>query len=245
MMHDRTDSQRVLDGAAIGALVLGLVFALVAPEDRLQGDVQRLMYVHVPAAWLAYLSFFVTLVGSIAWLRTRRERWDHVAASSAELGVLFTSLTLVLGSLWGKPVWGVWWTWDPRLVSTALLLLIYMGYLALRRSIDDPGQRALRSAVLGVVAFAVVPVVHMSVEWWRTLHQPATVLQPGDPPMDHTMLAALLVNVAAFTLVYAALLRRRVALSRGEADAQRALDDQAAVAGDAVAAPRQIEVLDG
>lgn len=238
-----TVGQRVFDGAAAAATAVGVVLALVAPEDRLQGDVQRLMYVHVPAAWLAYVSFLVTLVGSAAWLRTRRAVWDRLAASSAELGVLFTALTLALGSLWGKPVWGVWWTWDPRLVSTALLLLVYMGYLALRRSIDDPLQRALRSAVLGIVAFALVPVVHMSVEWWRTLHQPATVLQPGDPPMDHTMLAALLVNVAAFTLVYAALLQRRMALARAEDLRNQALD--AVVAGAAVTVPRRTEVTDG
>ncbi|WP_165475505.1 cytochrome c biogenesis protein CcsA, partial [Klebsiella pneumoniae] len=156
----------------------------------------------VPAAWLAYLAFALTLVASIGWLRTRRDRWDHLAVGAVEVGVFFTGLALVLGSVWGKPVWGVWWTWDARLVTTALLFLVYSGYLALRRGIDDPRVRADRAALLGIIAFVQVPIVHFSVVWWRTLHQPPTVLRPGDPTMDHTMLAVLLLNVVAYSAVF-------------------------------------------
>lgn len=212
-----TRRDAVWDGLALGLLSIGALLGLwVAPPDQLQGDLQRLMYVHVPAAWTAYLAFAVTLVCSVAWLRTRRDRWDRRAAASAEIGVLFTGLTLVLGAIWAKPVWGVWWTWDARLVTTALLFLVYLGYLALRRATDDPNLRAHRAAVLGVVAFVQVPIVHLSVVWWRTLHQPPTILRPGAPAIGATMLAALLVNVVAFTVAFVALVRRRVAIEAGE-----------------------------
>lgn len=235
-----------LDLVAAGLVVTGLMFAMGAPPDRLQGDVQRLMYVHVPAAWVAYLAFAVTLVGSVGWLISRRSRWDRLAASSAEAGVIFTGLAIALGSLWGKPIWGVWWTWDARLVTTALLFIVYLGYLALRRSVTDPETRARRSAILGVVAFVQVPIVHMSVVWWRTLHQPPTVLRPDQhPTMDHDMLIALLVNVAAFTAVYAALVRRRTAIARLEAQADAQTDRQVPLAGDAVSAPRLEGAVDG
>ncbi len=234
-----TRRARQLDAAALLALAVGLVFATTAPADRLQGDLQRLMYVHVPTAWLAYLAFTVTLIGSIAWWRTRRDAWDDLAVGSAEVGVFFTGLALATGSLWGKPVWGVWWTWDPRLVTTALLFLIYLAYLGLRRGLSDPQVRARRSAILGIVAFVQVPIVHLSVVWWRTLHQPPTVLKPGDPSMDHTMLAALMVNVVAFTLVYGALVRRRRDIAAADrAVEQGQLGDDVALAGEAVSAPQ-------
>ena len=198
---------------AAGAVLAAAVMILRAPPDRLQGQVQRLLYVHVPTAWLAYLAFAVTLIGSIGWLATRRRRWDRLAGSSAEVGVLFTGLTLALGSIWGKPIWGVWWTWDPRLVTTALLFFVYLGYLALRRGTTDRIARANRSALLGVVAFVQVPIIHFSVVWWRTLHQPPTVLRPAAASMAPTMLAALFASLGAFTLVYVVLVRRRVHLA--------------------------------
>jgi len=229
---------RSTDLVALVLLAAGFVAILLAPTDGLQGVLQRLMYAHVPAAWLAYLAFALTLVASIGWLRTRAERWDHLAVGAVEVGVFFTGLALVLGSVWGKPVWGVWWTWDARLVTTALLFLVYSGYLALRRGIDDPRLRADRAAVLGIVAFVQVPIVHFSVVWWRTLHQPPTVLRPGHPTMDHTMLAVLLLNVAAYSAVFVTLLRRRIDLARGERALEHALlTPDAPVAGDAVVAP--------
>ncbi|MFJ8819990.1 cytochrome c biogenesis protein CcsA [Amycolatopsis thermoflava] len=220
-------------------LAAGLVGAVLAPPDRVQGEYQRLMYVHVPTAWVAYLCFALTGVLSGLWLWRRRDRFDRAAAASAELGVLFTGLTIVLGSWWGKPVWGVWWTWDPRLVTTALMFFVYLGYLALRRGTLDPALRARRSAVLGIVALVQVPIVHMSVVWWRALHQPPTVLKPGDPTIDHRMLVVLLVNLAAFTVVALMLLRARIRLSVLEEDlaASRVAEDRE-LAGGAVRAPR-------
>jgi heme exporter protein C len=230
--------RRAWPAATAALLVVGVVAAMVAPSDRLQGNLQRLMYVHVPAAWLAYLAFAVTFAASLAWLWRRRPGADRLAAASAEVGVFFTGLALVLGSVWGKPVWGVWWTWDPRLVTTALLFFVYLGYLALRRAVADPAARARRAAVLGVLAFVQVPIVHLSVVWWRALHQPPTVLKPGDPTIDHAMLAALLVNVVAFTALYALLVARRLELARLQDELERALvEGEPRLAGAAVVPP--------
>ncbi|HEX5616378.1 MAG TPA: cytochrome c biogenesis protein CcsA, partial [Acidimicrobiia bacterium] len=142
--------QKVLGATTIVALGVLAAFALaIAPADAMQGDAQRLMYVHVPAAWLAYLAFFVTAICSALWLwpRTRSTTWDLLAGASAEVGVVFTALTLALGSLWGRPIWGTWWEWDARLTTTAVLFFLYLGYLALRRLGGTVDQRAKRSAI--------------------------------------------------------------------------------------------------
>lgn len=227
--------ERILGIIAAVALATSTVLGLVvAPPDAVQGDVQRLMYVHVPAAWLAYLSFAVVFGGSIAYLRTRKVRWDRVASASAEIGVMFTALAIVLGALWGKPVWGTWWTWDPRLTTTAVLLLIYLGYLAIRRISDNPSRRAQWCAVVGIVGFIDVPIVHLSVVWWRSLHQGPTVLRLGGPEIEGTMLIALLAGVVAFTLVYAYLMTLRLRVGRLEERAAR--EALAPVVGPAVEA---------
>lgn len=204
---------KLIPPAAVIMTLVGLAGALIAPRDQLQGDLQRLMYVHVPVALVAYLAFGLTVLGSIGWLWRRNRRFDTFAEASAEVGVFFTGLTLATGSIWAKPVWGVWWTWDARLVTTALLFFVYLGYLALRRATVDRTDRARRASVFGIVAFVQVPIVHFSVVWWRTLHQPPTVLQPGPPTIDHTMLAVLVLNVVAVTLVGLWLLRQRFRLA--------------------------------
>lgn len=233
-----TKSGPLLPRLALAVLAVGLLAALTAPPDRIQGNLQRLMYVHVPAAWLAYLGFVITFGASAGWLWRRRPGLDRLAAASAEVGVFFTGLAIVLGSIWGKPVWGVWWTWDPRLVTTAVMFFIYLGYLALRRATLDPLARARRSAVFGLVAFVQVPIVHMSVLWWRSLHQPPTVLRPGDPTIDHWMLATLLLNLVAFTLVFAVLLRARIDLAAAADAVDSARDEPGAeLAEQAVAVP--------
>jgi heme exporter protein C len=202
-------------------LVVGLVVALgVAPRDAVQGNVQRIMYVHVPAILTAYVAIAVVLVGSIAYLKGRRAMWDRVALASGELAVCFIGLTLATGSIWGKPTWGAWWTWDARLTSTALLFVIYLGYLLLRSVVEDPERGATYAAVLGIVGAVDVPIIHFSVEWWRTLHQPATILRPQAPTMDAPMVAALLVNVLAFLCTYAYLAGRRCRLLALEAEAR-------------------------
>jgi len=210
-------AQRVLGWLTLLGLAATAVFALaVVPADAEQGDVQRLMYVHVPAAWLAFLSFGVVFLASVAYLRTGQIRWDRIAVASAEIGVLFCVLTLILGSLWGRPVWGTWWTWDPRLTTTVVLLLIYVGYLSLRNVADSPSRRAHWSAVVGVVGFVDVPIVHMSVVWWRSLHQEATVIRPGAPTMDPSMLVALLLGTVAFSVAYGYLMAVRLRVGRLE-----------------------------
>lgn len=198
---------------ALAALLAGSAVGLfVVPADAAQGEVQRLMYVHVPAAWLAFLSFFVVFLMSVLYLIQRDLRWDRVAASSAEIGVVFTVLTLALGSMWGKPTWGVWWTWDPRLTTTAIMLAIYVGYLAIRSFADDPDKRARWAAIVGIIGFANVPIVYLSVIWWRTLHQP-----PSSPrSVAPEILWTLMLNLAAFTLVYVYLMMRRIRLARLE-----------------------------
>ena len=209
--------ERALAALTVAALAVTAVMSLVvAPPDAEQGNVQRLMYIHVPSAWLAYLSFAVVFMSSIAYLKTKRIRWDRLAAASAEVGVLFTALAIVLGSLWGKPIWGTWWTWDPRLTTTAILLLIYVGYLAVRRLPDSPARRARWAAVVGIVGFADVPIVQLSVTWWRGLHQGATVRLLGKSTIAPVMLVTLLIAVAAFTLAYVYLVALRLRVGRLE-----------------------------
>jgi heme exporter protein C len=203
--------ERVLAaGAALTSAVALVVALAIAPPDAVQGQAQRLMYVHVPAAWLAYACFALVLVSSVAYLLSRDLRWDRRAQAAGELGVGMTALAIVLGSLWGRPVWGTWWVWDPRLVTTVVLLLVYAGYLSVRGLGDDRDTGARRAAAIGILGFVNVPVVHFSVVWWRTLHQPATVLSPDPAPMDARMALALLLAVVAFNVAGWLVLRRRV-----------------------------------
>jgi heme exporter protein C len=208
--------ERVLGVLAVVALIASAVLSLiVSPVDAEQGNLIRLMYVHVPSAWVAYLAFGVVFVGSVAYLITKRTRWDRLAAASAEIGVLFTALTIMLGSIWARPVWGRWWTWDPRLTTTAILLLIYVGYLAVRRLPDNPSRRARWAAVVGIVGFVDVPIVNQSVRWWRSLHQaPARLI--GVPDVTPSMGVALGVGFLAFTVVYLYLMAFRLRVGRLE-----------------------------
>ena len=212
--------QRALGVTAVVLLLAGLAAGFGwAPRDAVQGNVQRIMYVHVPAILTAYVAIAAVFVASVAYLGTRRATWDRVAAAAGELAVCFIGITLATGSIWGKPTWGTWWTWDARLTSAALLFVIYLGYLLLRSVVDDRERAATYAAVLGIVGALDVPIIHFSVEWWRTLHQPATMLRPQSPLMDRTMLLALLVNLAAFLCTFAYLASRRYRLLTLEADA--------------------------
>ena len=236
---------RALGWATLVALVVLALFGLWgAPPDAVQGDAQRLMYLHVPTAWVAYLAFGITALASGLWLwpRTRSEVWDRVAGSSAELGVGFTGLTLVLGALWGRPIWGVWWAWDARLVTTAVLFFLYLGYLALRQVPASPDARARRCAIAALIAFVDVPIVHFSVTWWRTLHQEATVFDPSLKANIHGVMAfTLWFGVLAFTLLYVYLLDRRyrlAALEEGRDDRELDLAIAERVAGAGTPEPR-------
>ncbi len=218
---------RVLGIGALVAVAAASAFALfVVPADLNQGEPQRIMYIHVATAWLAYLSFGVTALASVWWLIRRDPRADAVALAGAEVGVLFTASTIWAGMMWGRPVWGTFWDWgDPRLTTTAVMLAMYVGYLLLRRLTDEPARRATRAAILGVVAAINIPIVHFSVIWWRGLHQGPTFGSPDtilDPPAPGQFVAALLLMLAAFSLVWLWLVITRYRLARVESDAEEA-----------------------
>jgi heme exporter protein C len=178
----------------------------VTPADVSQGDLVRLVYIHPGVAWVAlYLAFGLAAVASLLylWPRTRSLFWDRLAAAAVEVGVVFNVCTLISGSIWGKPTWGVWWAWDARLTSTAVLLVLFLGYLALRRVPAEPDVRAKRSAYVALFAAVDVPIVHFSVLWWKTLHQGATVLNPDLSPTIHGSMAwTLLLGFVSLTLVF-------------------------------------------
>jgi heme exporter protein C len=203
------------------SLIAGLYFALVyAPTERLQGPVQRIFYFHVPSAWVSYLAFFVVFVASILYLWRRSVFWDRLGRASAEVGLVFTTLTIVTGSIWARPIWGTWWTWDARLTTTLILWFIYLAYLAVRSYVADPNRAARFAAILGIIGFIDVPVIHMSVVWWRTLHPEPVVVRAEGPALEPPMLVALLVGLAAMTLFYVYLLVHRVMVEETRDDLQ-------------------------
>lgn len=202
----------VLGVAGVVAVVAAQAFGILAsPPDRDMGHLQKIMYVHVPAAWMAFVCFFVVLVESVRYLLTRDARRDLLAASAAEVGAVLTGLTLLLGSIWGRPTWGVWWTWDARLTSTAVLLVVFVGYLALRAFTEDPNRRAIWSAAIGILGALNVPIVYLSVQWWRTLHQ----VQSSPHTLDPAYTWGLRANaIAVLAIVFYAITRRyRIALA--------------------------------
>lgn len=207
---------RLVDGllgiAAAVTLSTTIILGLRLPPTQEQDEYARLIAVHPPIAWVAYLAFGVMALASLAWLvpATRSPRWDRLAASSAEVGVVFTALMLITGSIWGRPTWGVWWVWDARLTLSALMLALLLGYVALRRVSVDSERRALLSAVAGLSAVVVIPINHFAVTWWRTLHQGRSLARvaPGSQ-LDGEYIAVMLVGLVAMTLTFGWLLLRR------------------------------------
>jgi heme exporter protein C len=176
-----------------------------SPADRDMGHLQKIMYVHVPSAWLAFVAFGLVLIGSLLYLWKRDLDYDSFAASAAEVGTLFTALTIAQGSIWGRPTWGVWWTWDPRLTTTAILLLIFVGYIALRSFTDDEDRRARWSAAIGILGAINVPIVWFSVKWWRTIHQVQSTMEST----SQVYVVGLLLSLAAFTFLLVYLVFKR------------------------------------
>lgn len=218
-------------GVWLGVMVFAVLAAVqaysisVSPAEGDMGHLQKIMYVHVPAAWMTFIAFFIVLVFSVLYLLRRREEDDLIAASAAEVGAVFNGLTLALGMIWGRPTWGVWWAWDARLTSTLVLFLIFVGYLALRGFVDDAGQRARWSAAVGIIGAINVPIVYMSVMWWRTLHQ-----QPSSPStLDPAYTLGLRLNAIAMLFVLIYLISKRYGIARVDRAAEHAA--QAAAMG--------------
>ena len=195
---------------------LYLIF-MVAPTDAVMGDVQRVFYFHVPMAIMSFLAFFVVFVASVGYLVRRGRRWDSVAHASAEVGVLFVSLALITGIIWGRPVWNTWWTWEPRLTTTLILWLIYVSYLMIRSYAPSQDKAARYSAVVGIIGFVDVPIVYYSVVWWRSIH-PSPVVGPfaESGALEPIMLMTLLFSLVTFVVLFALLVWERAALRDSE-----------------------------
>jgi heme exporter protein C len=197
-------------------VALYMIF-LYAPEESTMGEVQRIFYIHVPSAWTAFAAYFLLFVGSVGYLWKRSRFADDLAQASGEVGFVFCTCVLVTGPLWAKPVWGIWWTWDARLTSTFVLWLLFIAYLMLRSYVLNPGRTEVLAAVVGIVGFVDVPIVYMSIRWWRTQH-PQPVIGGGEGSgLDPAMRLALLVSFGAFLCLFSYLLRQRLWL----ADARR------------------------
>jgi heme exporter protein C len=200
-----------LVAASILLIGSGLYFALfVSPADYQQGQTVRIMYVHVPSAWLGMVGYSTIALASAVGLIWKHPLADLVAKAAAPIGASFTFLCLATGSLWGKPMWGTWWAWDARLTSMLILLFLYLGYMALQSAFDDPARGARAAAILALAGFINVPVIKFSVDWWKTLHQPASLMKMSGPALDPAMLTPLLLMVAGFTCFFAMVLLLRV-----------------------------------
>ena len=210
----RSPIARALPYAALVSVVIAMGMAfLYAPTEAVQGQVQRVFYIHVPTAWVSYLAFIIVALASVLVLRGRdTERWDRIAGASGEVGLVFTTVFLVTGMIWAKRAWGIAWSWDVRLTSTLVLWLIYGGYV-LFRSLNPTGERRARlSAVIGIIGAIDIPIVHFAVLWWNSAHPAPTVLRPGGPDLPGSMLLTLMVSLVAFTILFAALIVARISL---------------------------------
>ena len=196
--------------AAFGALAVAPSAVGLTPDET---AAQRIIYFHVPVAWLSMLAFGVTAIGSVVYLITSKRLWDSLAVSSAELGIVFTLAAMASGSLWAKPAWNTWWTWDPRLTTYTIMFLLYVAYFMLRSAMDDPARRARFAAVYGIFAFLSVPITFMSIRWWRTIH-PVLIDPKSGFGLSKNMMPVFFLSLIAFTLFYVVLLIYRVRLER-------------------------------
>ncbi|HXV16589.1 MAG TPA: cytochrome c biogenesis protein CcsA, partial [Gemmatimonadaceae bacterium] len=196
--------------AAVVAVAITYIRAMFfTPLEAIQGPAQKILYVHAPAAWVAFMAFGLVAIASVLYLWLREDRLDRIAESSAEVGVVFTTVVLTTGPLWGRPIWGAYWTWDARLTLTLFLWFIYVAYLVMRGAIEDHDMRARYSAVLGILGALLIPFIHLSVYLFRTLHPQPILMKPSAPSLPSEMLITLLMAFGSFTLLYVALLRAR------------------------------------
>lgn len=205
--------------ATLGVLAVLVMAFVVAPREVTQGNVQRIMYVHVPTVVVAYAAFIVVFAASVAYLWTRASAADHIAHAAGEVGVVFLGVTIATGAIWGKPTWGVWWTWDARLTTSAILFVMFIGYLLIRQMTDDPERGARFAAVDGIIGTLIIPLVHNSVLWWRTLHQPPTFLKPGPATASSSIAWPLGISVLGLLLLGAYFIAKRYALLRAQHEA--------------------------
>ena len=189
-------------GATVILFAVGLAMSFTAPEDYQQGMTVRIMFIHVPSAWLAMMCYTVMALSAIGTLVWRHPLADVSAKAAAPIGAVFTFLALLTGSLWGKPMWGTWWVWDARLTSVFVLLLMYIGLIALNRAMDDPARSARVSAIVILVGYVNIPIIKFSVDWWNTLHQPASVVRLDGPTIHPSILYPLLVMAVAFSMLF-------------------------------------------
>ena len=228
---------RILGLATLAGIALAAYLALVSsPDDENMGDVVRIIYIHVPIVVVAYVGCMITTLGSVMYLWKKSRWWDVTAAASAEIAMVTTALTLVVGMCWARPTWGVWWVWDARLTSTAMLLLLLLGYLAVRRIPAESGARSKRASIVGVLLLPNVIIVNRSVTWWRSLHQDTTILNTLQPKIHDQMAITLVFAMAVVALVFAWLLvhRWRLAWLEEEVldhDLDQAITDRRAEAG--------------
>lgn len=200
--------------SAVGVIVSALLIFMWSPMEWSMGFVQKIMYIHVPSAWTSFLAITVAFIFSGLYLWKRLEQFDVIAYCSVEIGVIFCGLALVTGSIWAKPTWNTYWTWDARLTTTLILFLIFAGYLLLRRFTDFGEQQARMSAVIAILGFLDIPLIHLSVVWWRTLHQPSTVFSKKANVIDDQILMTLLFCVSTFSIIYVFLLLQRIDLEQ-------------------------------
>ncbi|HLE29755.1 MAG TPA: cytochrome c biogenesis protein CcsA, partial [Anaerolineales bacterium] len=218
-MEKASRNLQILNVLTIVLLVIAtaLVF-FYAPRERVMGDVQRIFYFHVPSAWVGFLAFLVTLVAGIAYLRTGSRGWDRVGYASVEIGLVFTVMTIVSGSIWARPAWNTWWTWDPRLTTYTILALIYVAYMMLRQGMEDPDRRARFAAVYGIVGFISVPITFFSIRWWRTIHPvvigSSSPTAEGGFDMTSPMRLVFFFSLFTFTVLYFCFLANRLRLER-------------------------------
>ncbi|MXZ90346.1 MAG: cytochrome C assembly protein [Chloroflexi bacterium] len=203
--------------AAVLTLVDGYLIFVVAPTDAVLGHIQRIFYIHVPISILSFLGFLLCAIAGIGYLIRRGESWDRLAHASAEVGVVFVTLALITGVIWARPVWGVWWTWEPRLTTTLILWFIYVAYLMIRQYAPTPQQGRVWSAVVGIIGFVDVPIVYYSVQWWRSIH-PVQVIGPeaADDALEPIMARILIFSLVATLALFGYLLLERMALRKTE-----------------------------
>lgn len=205
--------QQILGWITFVVMTIDLYLIFIwSPEEKTLGAVQKIFYFHVGTAWVAFFAFFIVFVYSILYLKTKERKWDRIAAASAEIGTVFTSIVLITGPIWGKSSWNTWWTWEPRLTTTLILWFIYLAYILIRASSTEFEKKARLSAIFGIIGFLDVPIVFFSIKWWSIAHP--MLIEQGKMNLPPSMLFTLIMSVVTFTLLYSYLLQKNVGIAK-------------------------------